>query len=109
MHRPTPCARRRPRPWLRLLPALVASLTLAACSSMPDTLETAFGAAARQALWLQTADPLAPQPVWRAPGSDGEAARRIVQRHYRSLETPDAAGGVLNSGVGQNRPQSSTR
>ena len=107
MHCPPPeTSVRQP---MRPLLALAACLALGACTGMPDSHEAAFGAATRQALWLQTADPLAPVPVWHAPRSDGEAARRIVQRHYRSLDNPDAPAGVLNSAVGQNRPPSMTR
>jgi len=90
------------KPWPARVLATVCLSSLAACSTSPTALEQAFGQATREARWLQTADPTAPEPAWHDPRTDGESARRVVQRYYRSLDTPAAPPGVLGSVAGQN-------
>lgn len=68
--------------------------TLSACST-PSSHEKLFGQATQETRWLQTADPMAPLLQWHLPRTDGESARHVVQRYYRSLDNPAAPAGVL--------------
>lgn len=88
-----------------LLALAVPALT--ACST-PSSHELNFGQATQEVRWLQTADPLAPALGWHLPRTDGESARRGVQRYYRSLDHAEAPAGVLGrdgpKGVTSNKP-----
>ena len=81
-------------PWLARGLLALALPTLAACST-PSAHEKNFGQATQDIRWLQTAEPLAPMLHWHIPSTDGESARRGVQRYYRSLDNPSAPAGVL--------------
>lgn len=90
-----------------MLASLGTSLLLAGCVAPAPVLDSKFGEAFNAAKAQQTLNPDASMNQAVAIGLDGKAADTVVDRYYKSFESPPAAANTFNIGVGSSSGSSS--
>ncbi len=78
---------------------LFSVISLAACGTTPQHLDSQMGESVRIVKALQTMNPQASADLRPVTGLDGKAADAIIDRYHRSFAAPPPPTNVFNIGV----------